>query len=200
MSTWTTKALNRDRNYIVLKHTLKGVNYTVHGIKFRDGFAVVEKDGKTHNMLKKMPILKTAQELPLTFLQHCKFITRLIDIKIVYGQDVYRTFLQQLELEQNGKALEIQHQKEIDHLQLGGCSYRFDSKLLCTQQAVENSPSQYCQRHILEDTQLEAIGIHVPKFIAKDEKDKIKTKIIRQLKDVKKVTNGENNSNEQEAK
>ena len=200
MSTWTTKALSRTRNYIVLKHKLKGVNYTVHGVKFRDGFAVVEKDSKTYNMLKQMPILKNAQELPLTFLQQCKFITRILDIKIVYGQDVYRCFIEQLEKEQNSKYLEELVQKESAHLQTGGCSYRFKSNLLCEQQAVENSPSQYCQRHILEDTQLEALGVHVPRYIAKDEKEKIKNKIIRQLKDVKKVTNGEIFTDEQEAK
>lgn len=93
MSVWTTKTQSRDREYIVLRHTLRGVNYIVGGVRFRDSYAVVEKGSKTYTMLKRIPVLKNAQEYPLTHLKSLNFITRVADIKQVYGQDVYIKFL-----------------------------------------------------------------------------------------------------------
>lgn len=94
MSVWTTKTLDRVGEYIVLQHTLKGVNHSVNGIKFRNGYAVVEKDSKIYFALKKIPVLTNAKEHPLTFLTKLPFITRTQDIRTVYGQDVYIKFLE----------------------------------------------------------------------------------------------------------
>ena len=93
MSVWTTKALDRARNYIVLQHQLKGVNYIINGIKFREGYAVVEKGSKTYHMLKRIPVLRAAKEYPITYLRKLSFISRSQDVKAVYGQDVYNQFL-----------------------------------------------------------------------------------------------------------
>ena len=93
MSVWTTKSLDRHREYIVLRHTLRGVNHIVSGVRFRNSYAVVEKDSKTHKALKKIPVLRRAQEYPLTHLRALKFITRTADIRTVFGQDVYHKFL-----------------------------------------------------------------------------------------------------------
>lgn len=100
MSIWTTRRLDRDREYIVLRHPLKGINNIVNGVKFRDGYAVVAKDSKSHHYLKKIPVLRKALELPLTHLKKLKFITRISDIKMVYGEDVY---LKYLKAEQDAK-------------------------------------------------------------------------------------------------
>jgi hypothetical protein len=97
MSVWTTTSQVGEKKYIVLQHTLKGVNHTVNGIKFRDGYAVVEKDSKTYYFLKRIPVLKAAKEYPLLHLRNLHFITRALDIRTVYGQDVYAKFLQEEE-------------------------------------------------------------------------------------------------------
>jgi len=118
MSVWTTKALTGDRNYIVIQHTLKGVNHVVNGVKFRDGYAVVEKDSKTYYMLKKVPVLRAAKEYPLIHLKKLKFITRTADIKMVFGQDVYRRFIEeeqkQRNLEIKQHTLEQEYKKELE--------------------------------------------------------------------------------------
>lgn len=103
MSVWTTKALDRARNYIVIQHTLRGVNYVINGVRFRDSYAVVEKDSKTYYSLKKVPVLRAVKEFPLTYLSKLPFITRPLDIKMVYGQDVYVTFLREQEKEQEAQ-------------------------------------------------------------------------------------------------
>lgn len=112
MSVWTTKSLERDRVYIVLQHTLKGVNYVVNGVKFRNSYAVVEKDSKTYHSLKKVPVLRSAKEFPLTHLKKLAFITRTIDIKTVYGQDVYRRFLEEENKEKLSQASAAQAEQE----------------------------------------------------------------------------------------
>ena len=194
MSVWTTKSLDRDRNYIVLQHPLKGVNYTVMGVKFREGYAVVEKGSKTYNTLLKMPIFKGAKEYPLIYLRKLRFIIKASDVNLVYGKDVfnqYNTLLQQeLEKEQSEEQIRL----ELEHLDNGGCLFRVTStNKTCAHQAVPNSPSQYCSMHVLLDPKLESVGIIVPKFIARDEKDKIKNKVLKQLEKLKVGNkNGEN--------
>jgi hypothetical protein len=69
MSFWSTRSLESDRNYVVMQHTLKGVNYVINGIKFRDSYAVIEKDSKAYHLLKKIPVLRAAKEYPLTHLR-----------------------------------------------------------------------------------------------------------------------------------
>ena len=113
MSVWTTKSLESDKNYIVLQHTLKGVNYVVNGIKFRESYAVVEKNSKSYNMLKRIPVLRGSKEYPLSYLKELPFITRLPDIKQVYGQDVYRRFLEEEEKSRITEALAAEQEAEL---------------------------------------------------------------------------------------
>lgn len=190
MSVWTTKASVRDRDYIVLKHTLRGVNYVVSGIRFRHGYAVVEKGSKTYLTLMKIPILKKAKEYPLTFLRKLFFITRPIDVKLVYGADVYSKYMKLLNSELNQETQEKKIVEEVKHIQEKKlCSYRTDvsgGEVLCKKDALEVSPSGYCVRHVLKDSKLADLGIQVPTFIPKKDKVKVSEKVIEQLEALKK--------------
>lgn len=115
MSVWSTRSLESDKNYVVMQHSLRGVNYVINGVKFRDSYAVVEKNSKTYYMLKKVPVLRAAKEYPLTHLTKLPFITRTMDIKSVYGQDVYRRFLE--EVEKDKVSQEIAKEKEQELLE-----------------------------------------------------------------------------------
>lgn len=189
MSVWTTKSSGRDREYIVIKHTLRGVNYIINGVRFRDSYAVVEKDSKTHKMLKQIPVLRAAQEYPLTFLRKLKFITRPLDIKNIYGADVYTQYARELDLEISKEKEEEKVTQEIQHVQeLNLCSFRTvlsKGKDLCKEQALEVSPSGYCSKHILLDPLLESVGIEIPKFIPKKEKAIFREKVIKELEKIK---------------
>ncbi len=113
MSVWSTKSFDRDRDYIVIQHTLKGVNYVVNGVKFRDSYAVVERGSKTYHFLKKVPVLRAAKEYPLTHLSKLKFISRTSDVKVVFGQDVYKSFLSAIAQELDAK----EAQEELSKLE-----------------------------------------------------------------------------------
>ena len=194
MSVWTTSSSGRDRNYIVLKHTLRGVNYIINGIKFRHGYAVIEKGSKTYNTLKRIPVLKAAQEFPLVFLRKLSFITRPLDVKLVYGADVFVQYLKVLEAE---LAVEAQNKKikiEIEHIATAKCAHRtmttngkvFEENPLCSHDSLEQSPTGYCMRHILYDPKLVELGIEVPKFIEKKKKQAMREKVAAELTKLKK--------------
>lgn len=189
MSVWTTKSISTNsRDYILLKHTLPGINYIIKGVRFRNGYAVVEKGSKTYQELKKIPVLKKAKEFPLTDLRKLPFITRSIDIKTVYGQDVYIKFLEDekalnIVLEAEQKAI-----AEAEHLaEPTNCAFRnIADDELCSHVALEESPSNYCKVHILKEPKLQELGIEVPKFIPKDEKKEWREIVINELSKLKK--------------
>jgi hypothetical protein len=193
MSVWSTKALNRNSEFIVVKHKLRGINYTVKGIKFRDGFAVVEKDSKTYFELKKLPVLRNMEEFPLLHLRKLKFITRTADVKLIFGQDVYRVYLAALQIaldneaEQAEEALVIAHaEQEVSHLTEDvKCHFRSpNSGELCNFPYLKKSLSKYCTKHILEDPKLEEMGFEkVPRFISKKERQELKEKIANKLRE-----------------
>jgi hypothetical protein len=106
MSVWTTKNLGRDRELIVIRHPLRGVNNMINGVIFRESYGVVEKDSKTYHHLKKIPLLHKSEEYPLTHLKNLKFVTRVQDIKMVYGQDVYLAYLRAIEEAEQNKIKE----------------------------------------------------------------------------------------------
>jgi hypothetical protein len=183
MSVWTTKALDRERNYIVIKHTLRGINYNVQGIKFRDSYAVVEAGSKTYNELKKIPILKNCVEYPLIHLRKLKFITRTSDVKLIYGQDVYRKYLEVLKKElDKEKAIQVIVEEKVHVEESPNCCFRTQDGTLCDMQALSGSPSKYCKRHILLDPKLMEIGYDIPKFMTKKERSELRDKISEKLR------------------
>lgn len=190
MSVWATKSSARDCNYIVIRHNLRGVNYTVNGIRFRNSYAVVEKDSKVYRNLKQIPVLKNCQEFPLAFLSKLPFITRPSDVKMVYGMDVYVKYLKQLEVVHAVEDQEQKVQEEVIHvMEKKLCASRTlvsKEQDLCTREAIEQSPSGYCLRHILDDPKLQELGIEVPKFIPKKQKQAEREKVAEQLAKLKK--------------
>lgn len=215
MSVWTTKAFNVDRDYIVLKHYLPGINGKIYGVTFRDSFAVVEKNSKTYFQLKRMPVFKSAGEYPLTILSKLPFITRSSDIKNVFGKEVYTKYLVAVEEERKQTKLaektakieedkkrreqleqlkEAQNQEDSEKVeqivaetpQVTLCKYTTQAGTLCKFEAVELSPSGYCKMHLLEDPKLKELGFEIPLAMTKAEKKKLKKSILSKLEKLKK--------------
>jgi len=185
--TWTTKKLETDRNYVVIKHRLSGLNGSLCGVKFRNGYGVVVVGSKAYKQLKMLPFLKDAPEYPLIFLRKLQFVTRPMDVKIIYGQDVYYYYNKQLqEAVEKEKAIS-KVEEEVDHVENKGCAFRTKTGELCKHEALKKSPSGYCRAHILHDPELEKYGIHVPERLTFDERSKWKTKVINKLERAKLV-------------
>lgn len=186
MSVWTTKAFDRDREYIVIKHILRNVNYRIKGVRFRDGFGVVEKGSKIYIDLKRIPQLRKAQEFPLTFLKQLPFITRSRDVEMVYGREVYSKYVRMLELERAEKEVVQKEAAEEQHVEEGAkCQFRTVQGTLCKFDAMEKSPSGYCKMHILQDPKLEELGFHVPKNMTKKDRRQFKKELLDDLETTK---------------
>ena len=83
---------NSHREYIVVKHQL-AINTDILGIKYVDGFGVVAKGSKEHLRLKQIR-MAIVDEYPITFLSKVKAVINKVQIKVIWGSDVYRCFLQ----------------------------------------------------------------------------------------------------------
>lgn len=214
MSVWTTKALSRDREYVVIKHALPNANATVFGVKFRGGYGVVEKNSKTYYKIKQMPLI-SGQEFPLTFLKKLPFVTRSADVKLIYGVEVYSKYtqalvqeLQQVKLdEQKTREEQIQlrdkifneiklakkhnDEEKVEELKqqlptIEKCAFKLENGVLCGLQAVEWSPSNYCGTHSIEDPKLEELGIKRPRFMTKKQKREFRDQVREILEKVTK--------------
>lgn len=190
MAVWSTKYLGKDRNYVVLKHQLPNVNYSVGEIKFRGGYTVIEKDSKSYFNLKKIPILRGAKEFPITFLGKLPFITRAKDISTIFGKDVYVHYIKAIAAAKEKEEV-AQHQEDGTK-----CAFtETQSGEICNRDKLEESPSGYCHLHLLLDPQLSELGIEVPKFIPKAEKNDLRYTIINKLKKLGKKSINEENKN-----
>lgn len=84
---------NSTREYIVVKHQLSGITTDILGIRYMDGYGVVAKDSKEHQRLKQIK-MAVIDEYPITFLPKIKSVINSAQIKVIWGSDVYRCFLE----------------------------------------------------------------------------------------------------------
>lgn len=177
---WTTKKLDRDREYIIIKHSLRGINYAIKGVKFRDGFGVVEKNSKLYYQLKAMKPTAITTEYPIEFISKLPFITRSRDIEMVFGKDIYYYFINKLNSIKKEEA-----QKK--HIEENKCRYIRGTSELCKNPASDLSPSRYCNQHIVVDPKIEDFGIEIPERIfGNDNRKKFKQEVLKKLEKVKK--------------
>jgi len=173
----------RPRDYVVIKHTLKDANGLIAGVRFRGGYAVVEKGSKIYNKIKVLPLIKNQPELPLLSLRDLPFITRSLDIKLIFGSSVYQKYMEELhkvlsvEKEQKEVEDKVAH-VEVKHL----CSFITKENNLCINEKFDKSPSGYCKYHILLDPRIEEVtGLAIPKRLTKDERKGWKQKVVKAL-------------------
>ena len=181
---WSAKKIEgRDRQYIVIRHKLRDVDDTIAGVRFRRGFAVVDKSTKIYTTLRKLPFLKNALEFPLVHLQNLPFIINDRQVDIIYGRDVYsyyveakKEYLKEKKITDKAEAIEIHLQNDdlCKHIRVNG-GY-------CKGMPLKQSPSGYCKKHIVKDPRLEEVGLKVPSRLSKDEQREWKEKILKKLK------------------
>jgi len=176
------KKQNRVGNYVVIKHQLRDMNGNIAGVKFRSGYAVVEKDSKIYNTIKKLPLLKNQPELPLLHLKDLPFITRALDVKLVYGPDVYNKYMSVLNEYLEQKKVQDYQENEQKHIENNMCKHRSSNDALCYYEAIPLSPGGFCKKHILHDPIVEELlGQKIPKRLANDEKREWKDRALQAL-------------------
>jgi hypothetical protein len=185
--TWASKSLQKDLEYVVIKHALRDMNGNLVGIKFRGGYAVVPKGSKAYIKLKQLPLVKDQPEFPILFLRELSFITRPLDVQMVYGQDVYLKYIAALEPKLEQEFIEKKEVEAIQHVEEKNmCAFTTSKGELCTHEVFPNSPSNFCKLHLLEDPALSSVGIVIPKRLTKEQKREYKAKVIEKLEKMSK--------------
>lgn len=137
---------NSHREYIVVKHQLAGINTEILGIRYVDGFGVVAKGSKEHLRLKQVR-LAIVDEYPITFLTKVKSVINLVQIKVLWGSDVYRCFLQH-----NAKK-EAQPEPIKQAVETAFCCGTKSDGQPCSSAALRDF--KHCRAHIEQDEKLQ---------------------------------------------
>lgn len=180
---WSTKYLGRHRDYVVIRHQLRDTEGMIGGVKFRQGYCVVEKNSRYYKTIKQLPYLKNSSEMPLHVLKTLPFIFRDKDVEMVFGRDVYIHYMQAMKAFNEAKQ-QLEEVKAVEahvHDNLH-CKYVRENGGLCKNPLIEASPSLYCSSHLLLDPKLpEVIGETIPKYLDSKEKKAWKEKVMKKL-------------------
>ena len=173
----------RPGDFVVIKHSLKDINGNVGGVKFRGGYAVVERNSKAYKLIKSLPLIKNQADLPLIHLRKLPFITRTLDVKLIYGPNVYIKYLEELHKEVEEENVIAKEEAEVVHKEKHNlCAYKTPNGNLCANEALSTSPSKFCKRHLLDDPKIEEVtGLKIPKRLTNQEKKEWKEKALNRL-------------------
>ena len=136
---------NSTREYIVVKHQLSGITTEILGIRYMDGFGVVAKDSKEHKRLKQVR-MAVVDEYPITFLRNVKSVVNKAQIKVIWGSDVYRCFLQ------HEKRQEAKPESLRDILDTPRCVCIKSDGNQCSSKSLKDF--KHCRAHIEQDEKI----------------------------------------------
>jgi hypothetical protein len=163
---------NSTREYIVVKHQLPGINTEVLGIKYVDGFGVVARGSKEHLRLKQVR-MAIVDEFPITFLSKIKSVINKVQIKVLWGCDVYRCFLQH-EAKKQAQPEVFQAAVETPFC----CATKADGQP-CKTSSLRDF--KYCRAHIEQDEKIKPY-IKDMKLMPTQEKRKFITEAIQKAR------------------
>lgn len=163
---------NSSREYIVVKHQLPGITTEILGIRYIDGFGVVAKGSKEHLRLRQVR-MAIVDEFPITFLTKVKAVINKAQIKVIWGSDVYRCFLQH-EAKKEAKPEALQSAVETPFC----CAIKSDGQQ-CSSSALRDF--KHCRAHIEQDEKIIPL-IKDMKMMPVNEKRKFITEVIQKAR------------------
>jgi hypothetical protein len=182
-----TRSFDRVKNYVVIKHKLSGINGLLCGVKFREGYGVVELNSKLYIQLMSLPLIKGQPTYPLSHLKKLPFVTRSQDIQVIYGVDIYRQYMEQIKPIIEQEQIEYKEKEEIKHTEVElRCSSTNNRDSLCRRDAVPFSKAGLCKLHILEEPGLAELGIKIPLRMTNTEKFQLRQKVCDKLESLPK--------------
>lgn len=173
MSRYYTKS-NTDREFIVVKHKLTKIETTVMGVRYREGYAVVEKDSKVYKSLKTMK-MAIDKEFPITYLDTLGCVVNDRQIQYIWGKEIYNYFLSQ---KLNSESTQPEALREAQ-AKLPFCEHIKDDGVQCKSKALK--VSDYCRSHLQSDERLVEDFAAMPKYMEKADRKKYIDKLIKKL-------------------
>jgi len=173
MSRYYTKS-QQNREFIVVKHKLPKIETTVMGVRYREGYAVVEKNSKTYKALKIMKMAVT-KEFPITFLDTLGCVVNSRQIQYIWGKEIYHFFLSQKLRTESREPKELKEAND----KLPFCEFTKGDGNKCKIKALK--VSEYCRAHLKEDERLAEDFQSMPKYMEKADRKKYIDKLIKKL-------------------
>lgn len=144
-----------EREYIVVKHQLKGIDTEILGVRYRQGYGVVAKDSKEYYNLKQIR-LGVVAEYPLTFLKTLQCVTNPAQVRTIWGNHVYVAYVKALAAEsQKKEELKEEYIEPVNEpLVKYRCEQLTASGSQCKNDSIDNSC--FCKTHIHFDKRIAA--------------------------------------------
>lgn len=142
-----------EREYVVVKHQLKGIDTEILGVRYRQGYGVVAKNSKEYYNLKQIRLCVT-EEYPLTFLKTLSCVTNDAQVRTIWGNNVYTAYKKLIDAEfQKMKEQEVE-EVIIEPLNKFQCEQITASGTQCKNDSLDNSC--FCRVHIHFDKRIAA--------------------------------------------
>lgn len=156
MYTNKSKPASLRPEYVVVKHPLQTTgNAWIMGVKFCNGVAVVAKNSKEHNTLKRSLLFKKRREFGLDWLPKFGFRTK--DVSLIFGKDVFYAYLDAVGL---GPDLKPLHKSEAEQ----------QEELIV---AYEKEEVEQIKEELKEELEEESVELDEPENVAsEDEQEK----------------------------
>ena len=171
MSRYYGVKLKDNTEFVVVKHSLRGFEGELNGIKYREGYAVVVKNSKSYRDLKKFKPTPVQSEFDILKLEDLKCVINTRQIQYIWGRAVYDFYLSRKFKADNPTDIRVQLEKRES------CKAKTKSGTDCKNKTLEGS--EYCKSHIQFDPRIkedcEKMGIMPVK-----EKKKVINKLIEE--------------------
>jgi hypothetical protein len=148
---------NVEREYIVVKHQLRGIDTEILGVRYRQGYGVVAKDSKEYYNLKQMKLTVVA-EYPITFLKTLSCITNAFQVKTIWGANIYTAYKKAIAQAISKKPIAEAPIDVAQKLKFQ-CEQNTASGSQCKNDAIDNSC--FCKKHIHFDKRIAAKIIEI---------------------------------------
>jgi hypothetical protein len=160
----------RHLEFVVVKHKLKGLETEILGVKYREGYAVVAKDTKTYQQLKKIRNAIDA-EYPITHLENLSCVINDKQVRYIWGQAVFDYYIK--------KKHEVENMTDLQKgfSEAPECTHIKEDETKCLAKAMKNA--DYCIHHIKFDERVREDFESLP-MMPKAEKKKLIKKIIKE--------------------
>lgn len=164
----------RNLEFIVVKHKLKGLETELLGIRYREGYAVVAKNTKVYQELKKIRNAIDA-EFPITHLSKLGCVINDKQIQYIWGKAVYDYYLKEkFKVETTDEVTQrLIDAPECEHIKEDGNK--------CLSKAIKGS--KYCIHHFRFDERVKEDFEKMPKMPKKEKKALIQKLIQEKIRE-----------------
>lgn len=165
MNRYYSKRKEAASEFILVKHSIRGFEGSILGVRYRDGYGVVLKNSKEYYQIQTMRPKPISDEFPLDYIQNLAFIVNEKQVKYIWGDHIYKKYKS---LKDNPKKVQLEKNvsKAVD------CSYEKLNGDKCKGKAMGGA--DYCFTHMKKQPEIKEVLEALPKMPKETKNKKIK--------------------------